>query len=58
MKSRRRIDWRLTEPAEGPCGWHQSVCSHYDDEEMHPLLAGRTHRRVGSGWGDGFGVSS
>lgn len=58
MKSRRRIDWRLTEPAEGPCGWHQSVGSHYDDEEMHPLLAARKHRRVGSGWGDGFGVSS
>lgn len=51
MKSRRRIDWSLSEQQEGPCGWHQSVCSHCDDEQMHPLLAARTHRRVGSnGW--------
>ena len=49
MKS-RRIDWRLTVQAAGPCGWHQRVCSNCDDE-MHPLLAARTHRRVGSVYG-------
>jgi hypothetical protein len=50
MKSRRRrIDW-LTVQAAGPCGWHQSVDLSCDDE-MHPLLAAHTHRRVGSVYG-------